>query len=123
MFLKKYSDQSLTRDNRLFMAEGSSTGEIFSILEGKTYVVGKTPRGELPLLMLEKKDVFGFVPFLDFGHEPRRASVMASPDLKVNRLDAEKLQSEYEGISMTLRNLVHDLGTSVSVTTRRACHL
>ena len=113
----------MPKGKQVIIEKGSSKEEIFTITEGETYVIGKTPKGDLPLFALQKKDVFGYVPFMDFGHEPRSAEVLASQDLKVDKLDPEKLRQEFNQLSGTFKNLIYDLGTCVSVTTRLACQL
>jgi len=60
---------------------------------------------------------------MDMGHEPRRARVLASEDLKVEVLNGEDLKEEYDGLSATLRNLVNSIATCVSMTTAVACRL
>ncbi|MBW1706478.1 MAG: cyclic nucleotide-binding domain-containing protein [Deltaproteobacteria bacterium] len=123
LFQKSYNTDGLTKGKQVIVEKGSSKEEIFTIIEGETYVIGETPKGDLPLFALQKKDVFGNVPFIDFGHEPRNAVVLASKDLKVDKLDPEKLRQEFSQLSGTFKNLIFDLGTCVSVTTRLACHL
>jgi hypothetical protein len=54
---------------------------------------------------------------LDFGHEPRSASVLGSNDLKVDKLDIKYLQEEYNSLSQTFRNLIYNIGTYISMTT------
>jgi hypothetical protein len=123
LFQKSYNTDGLTKGKQVIVEKGSSKEEIFTIIEGETYVIGKTPKGDLPLFALRKNDVFGYVPFMDFGHEPRGVEVLASQDLKVDKLDPEKLRQEFNQLSGTFKNLIFDLGTCVSMTTRLACHL
>ncbi len=123
LFQESYNTDGLTKGKQVIIEKGSAKEEIYAITEGETYVIGKTSKGDLPLFSLQKKDVFGYVPFMDFGHEPRSAEVLASQDLKVDKLDPEKLRQEFNQLSGTFKNLVSDLGTCVSVTTRLACQL
>ena len=123
LFQKSHNTDGLTKGKQVIVEKGSSKEEIFTIIEGETCVVGKTPKGDLPLLALQKKDVFGYVPFIDFGHEPRSAAVLGSKDLKVDKLDPENIREEFNQLSGTFKNLIFDLGTCVSVTTRLACKL
>jgi hypothetical protein len=123
LFQKSYNTDGLTKGKQVIIEKGSAKEEIFTIIEGETYVIGKTPKGDLPLFALEKNDVFGYVPFMDFGHEPRSAEVLASQDLKIDKLDPRKLQQEFNQLSGTFKNLIFDLGTCVSGTTRLACQL
>jgi len=121
--MKRYKTNGFTKDKKLVLKEGSAKKDVYTIKEGKAYVIRHTSKGYLPLLTFEEGDVFGYVPFMDMGHEPRCASVLASEDLKVNRLDSEGLQKEYEQLSGTFRRLVDSVTTCVSLTTRLACEL
>ncbi len=94
---------------------------IYTISEGKTWVVGSTRRGYLPLCGLNERDVLGRVPFLDIGHEPHRASVLSQRVLRVEALDSGALNQEYETLSQTFKGLIHNAGSCISETTRIAC--
>lgn len=119
---RKPKTNGLTGAEKLILKQGSSRQGVFTITEGETHVMRRTPKGYVPLLTLEKDDIFGYVPFLDIGQEPRCASVMASENLKVTRLDAEGLHNEYNHLSGTLRSMINNVATCVSVTTQMACH-
>ena len=86
-------------------------------------MVGKSKRGHLPLLALSKDDVFGNFPFLQMGHETRSASVMATDDLKVSKLDVDAIQKEYDNLSGTFRNLIFNASNCVFSTTKKAYRL
>jgi CRP-like cAMP-binding protein len=110
-------------DTEMIMDQGATGGGIFSITKGKAYVVRSGQQGDLPLFTLEEGDVFGDVPFLDTGHEPRCAKVLGSEDLEFEKMDPVILRQEYNQLSQTLKNLVDNTCTCVSVTTRMAFHL
>jgi CRP-like cAMP-binding protein len=99
-----------------FLNEG-----IYSIEEGETWVVSEIQRGYLPLCGLNHRDIFGSVPFLDIGHEPRFASVVDKDDLQVEKLDSDSLYEEYDQLSDTFKSLVHNVGSCIAETTRIAC--
>jgi hypothetical protein len=67
---------------------------------------------------LEKDEAFGYIPFMDMGHEPQSASVFASKGLEINKLDTDGLQKEYEQLSGTLRNMIFNACTSIFFTTK-----
>ena len=67
--------------------------------------------------MCQKDDFFGNVPFIDLGHEPLNATITASKNLEFHKLDADNLQSEYEGLPNTFRSIVDNVSQCVSVTT------
>ncbi len=109
------------RKHRLILEKGSFKEELFAITEGTAYVISQLPQAELPLLTLEKDDVFGHLPFLDIGHEPHSASIRASKDLRTDKLDSRKIQHEYENLSRAFRNLIDNMSTCIAVTTKEAC--
>ena len=108
-------------ERQVLIERGSSREEAYAIAEGETYVVGQTSKGDFPLITLGRNDVFGNLPFLNAGQEPGCAAVIASKNLKVQRLDTEKLKREYDRLSPTLRNLFDDVASCLSETTRLAC--
>jgi CRP-like cAMP-binding protein len=121
--MKKLRKNEEPMDTEPIIKRGSSKEELFAITGGEAYVVGQTPKGDVPLLTLKKNDVFGYLPFMDIGHEPRFASVLASKDLQVSKLDPEKLRKEYNQLSGTFKNLIYNVGSCISATTGLACHL
>ena len=121
--LETFKSDKLTKNKKLVLKEGSPKQDAFAITEGQTHVIRRTAKGHLPLVTLGKGDVFGYVPFMDVGHEPRRASVLASKDLKVDKLDIGSLQKEYDQLPETLRRMIESVTSSISVTTRLACNL
>ena len=120
LFTNEDNMKGLTKDKKVVLKKGSAKEEIFTILDGEIYVMGQSRKGNLPLLSLGKDDFFGRVPFLDIGHEPRSASILASEDLKVNKLDKGSIQGEYDSLSGTFRNMIYNVGTSIFMTTKRA---
>jgi CRP-like cAMP-binding protein len=120
---KEDKTKGFTKNKKVIIEKGSSKQEAFAIIEGETYVVGQTQKGYLPLLTLEKDEVFGYIPFMDMGHEPQSALVLASKDLKVHKLDTESLQKEYEHLSGTFRNMIYNACTCTFLTTKLAYHL
>ena len=113
--------QNAEGQGRILMEKGFSREEAYAIAEGETYVVDRTPNGDVHIITLERNDVFGNIPFIKMGQEPGRAAILASGDLKVQKLDTEKLKREYERLSPTLRNLFDDVASCLSKTTRLAC--
>jgi hypothetical protein len=97
---------------------GSKKDDLYCIQEGQAYVLGKTAKGTLPLLTLEKDDVFGNFPFMDMGQEPRNASVAGTQSLKTITLDAEELHTSYDHLSQTFKGMIFNLCTCVSITTK-----
>lgn len=117
----KFKD--ILKDKKVFLKQGSKQEDLFIILEGQAYVVAQTKNGIIPLLTLKKDDTFGNTQFLDFGHEPRSASVLATDDLKVDKIDIAGLEREYNKLSITFKNLIFHLTSCVSMATRHIRHL
>ena len=101
--------------------QGQSEERLFTIKGGEVIIARQTESGYVPLARLEKGDFFGRIPFLDMGHEPYSAAVFSSDDLKLATVDSEKLRSEHQGLSSTIKNIIEHLATSVSVTTLVTC--
>ena len=123
LFMKKYKINRFIEGENLIPGRGSIEKNVFYIKEGEAYVIKRTPRGDLPLLTLEKNDVFGYVPFMNIAPELPFTSLLASKDLKLGKLDPKSLKKEYDQLSGTLRNLIYNVGSHVSVTTRFAINL
>ena len=108
----------LPKDKRPIIQLGSTKEKLYLITQGEAAVVGRNSERDLPLVTLRKGDFFGYVPFWDTGHEPRAATVFGSQDLKANQLKLEKLQAEYDGLSSTFRNLIDNVSSNISLTTK-----
>jgi CRP-like cAMP-binding protein len=101
--------------------QGQDEERLFTIKGGEAIIARQTDSGYVPLVRLKKGDFFGRIPFLDLGHEPYSAAVFSSDDLKLAAVDSEKLRSEHQGLSSTIKNIIEHLATSVSVTTLVTC--
>jgi len=99
---------------------GSKKELAYTIKEGNAYVIGKSPKGLVPLVELEKDDMFGHVLFMDMGQESRSASVAAQRDLKVQKLDTAALQGAYNQLSMAFKGMIFNVCTCVAYTTKLA---
>ena len=119
--LQKDMLEKFMKGKKRLIKQGNSDERIFTITEGESYIVRQTKSGYVPLANLYKGDFFGLVPFIDIGHEPFSASVFGSDDLKVNKMDTDSLQQEYQKLSTTFKNIIEHLATCVSVTTMLAC--
>jgi CRP-like cAMP-binding protein len=111
----------LIQGKKQLIKQGQREDRLFTIKEGEAVIARQNENGYMPLAQLKKGDFFGRVPFLDMGHEPYSAAVFSSQDLKLAALDSGKLQSEHEGLSSTIKNIIEHLATSVSVTTLVTC--
>jgi CRP-like cAMP-binding protein len=114
---------SLIKGKKQIIKQGQNEERLFSIKEGEAVIARQTESGLVPLAQLKKGDYFGRVPFLDMGHEPFSAMVFSSENLKLAAVDTDRLKSEHEGLSSTLKNIIEHLATSVSVTTLVTCEL
>ena len=96
----------------------------FLILKGQAAIVEDMKSQPFPLINLVPDDFFGPLSFLEMGHEPFSASVYFSDDLKATPLDPEALQSEYDQLSDTLKNMIEFSLNCISIATmavRRHC--
>ena len=111
----------IIQGKKQLIKQGQEVERLFTIKNGEAVIARQTPKGYIPLVRLGKGDFFGRIPFLDAGHEPYSAAVFSSQDLKLAEVDSEKLRSEHEGLSSTIKNIIEHLATSVSVSTRVTC--
>ena len=111
----------LIKSKKQLIKQGQKEERLFTIRDGEAIIARQTENGYVPLVRLKKGDFFGKIPFLDLGHEPFSAAVFSSADLKLAAVDTEKLKSEHEGLSSTLKNIIEHLATSISVTTLVTC--
>jgi CRP-like cAMP-binding protein len=105
-------------DKKKVVEQGDDEKRLFRVQQGKASVVHQSENGILPLLHLYRDDFFGYIPFLNMGHEPEFASVLASKDLKILTLNPEALQKECDGMSTTFKNILENVATCISSTTR-----
>ncbi|OQY43993.1 MAG: hypothetical protein B6240_11340 [Desulfobacteraceae bacterium 4572_87] len=89
----------------------------FLILKGQATIVREMKNQPFPLINLGPDDFFGPLPFLEMGHEPFSASVCFSDDLETTPLDSEVLQSEYDQLSDTLKNMIEFSINCISIAT------
>ena len=109
--------EGFVRDKQKIIRQGATDKKLFRIQQGHVHIVQQEKDGYLPLVSLSKDDYFGAFPFLDMGHEPEQASVLASKDLKIVSMQPDALQKEYDNISMTFKNIIENMATCISVTT------
>ncbi len=121
--VKSDLNKEFMKDKKVILKKGAPEKKAFKVDSGELCVIGESKKGPLPLLLLQKGDIFGSLPFLDLGHEPHSASVMASEDASLDEFDAMILQEEYERLSEVFRNLVFNISTYIFMTTRMAYHL
>jgi len=112
---------NLIKNKKQLIQQGQKEERLFTIKGGEAVIARQTDNGYVPLVRLKKGDYFGKIPFLDLGHEPYSAAVFSSENLKLAAVDSDKLKSEHEGLSSTLKNIIEHLATSVSVTTVVTC--
>jgi len=101
--------------------QGDNEDRLFSIAKGKASIVRNYEKIFIPLVDLAERDFIGNMPFLDMGHEPYSASVFASKDFKIKKLDTVELQREFENLSTTFKNLIENVATCITATTMVAC--
>jgi len=104
--------------DKIFDDPFQKSSELYIIRKGTADIIGKGPKADVNLLSLGVDDVFGKIPFIDFGHEPLSASVMTSKSFEADILDGRSLEREYEDLSRALRNFVFHTAKTLSMTTK-----
>jgi CRP-like cAMP-binding protein len=116
-------DKTLLENKKSVIKQGTSEDSLYVVTEGSAYVIRHEDQGIVPLAQLTKGDYFGNVPFLDFGHEPEFASVLAPTDFKVRKIDMTPFRNEFNQMSTTFKNFVDNVASCVSVSTKVVCNL
>jgi CRP-like cAMP-binding protein len=117
LFSGKNSADGLIGEKMVAFDNAELAESLYSIIQGEAVVVAQTPSGSMPLITLQERDFLGYLPFVDIGHEPRAASIMASADLVTDKINWKDIQGEYYRLSTTFRNFIYHLGTCISMTT------
>ena len=120
-YTKQNSIEDLIKDRTPFIKQGENDERILIITQGEASIVRNTDYGDILLANLKEGDFLGRVPFLNIGHEPHSASVLASEDFEAKELDPDDLLEQYERLSATVRNIIEHLAICVSVTTKITC--
>lgn len=123
LFLGHDGRESATRSKGQLLENAFSDVKAYAIDRGESIVMCQGDKGTFPLLRLGEEDVFGSMPFVDMGHEPLCACVCGSGDLRVRELNGKRLTREYDRLSGTLKNMIENMSTCVSLTTRLARRL
>ena len=105
------------KDKKPVIKQGQNEERLFIVRDGNAHIAREGDDGQVPLARLKKGDFFGNIPFLDLGHEPHSAGVFASPQLKLAAADLQGLQTEFDNLSSTLKNIFQHLANCISVTT------
>lgn len=119
---KKLSPDAYMDNKKQVMKQGATEEELYVIREGSGSIVRYDDIGQIPLVQLFKGDYFGSIPFLDLGHEPEFASVLANKDLKVRKAELVQLHKEYNNLSTTFKNFIDNVSSCISVSTRVVCN-
>lgn len=117
MYLKKDHVKEFLKDKKPFSVKEN---KLFSIKQGEACIIRKSENAHIPLASLGRDDFIGHVPFLDIGHEPDGAAIFASEDFEVTELDISSLQEEYKQLPITLKNMIENVATCISITTSSA---
>ncbi|WP_319525377.1 cyclic nucleotide-binding domain-containing protein [uncultured Desulfosarcina sp.] len=119
---KTRTDEILKNAKELIRQSSSDEKQLYVVTQGRAAVVRNTKDGPVLLCHLYKGDFFGNVPFLHLGHEPEDASIYGSENIKIAKIETVSLQKEYNRLSTTLKNIVDNMATSISVTADLVCN-
>ena len=122
-YLKKDRLRDALKSMKVVLKQGDKKEKLYMITAGSAQVVRTADKKNVALVSLGARDYFGYHPFLDMGHEPYSASVVGSEDIAVKELDLARLHAEYDQLSTTIKHLIENIATNVSVTTMAACDL
>lgn len=112
--------QRFVEGRKPVLNQGDADEKLYRITQGEATVVRQRDRIVCPLARLTTNDVFGRIPFADLGQEPSSAMVLGDASLEVTPLDVAALQAEFEGLSISIKNLFENLVRASAMTARMA---
>jgi len=116
----KAPPMKLPKGCEVLVPAGSTREEAFIVEDGEAYLIGQGDKEGFPLMILKKDDAFGNFPLIDMGHEPRNAFVKAPKGTKVKKLELGEVEEAFDQLSTTLRGMIVNVSTCISLTTRLA---
>ncbi len=111
------------KGRKVVIKQGQKEERLLKIVAGEAFVVRKTKHGQVPLAKLQKDDFFGKIPFVDIGCEPYSAAVYGSEDLKVDTVEPEPLQAEFDGLPPTIKHMIESTAICIAASAQKACTL
>ena len=108
-------------DMKPLIPQGSTEGRVFCIEKGEALVCREAATGLIKLARLDPGEIVGYLPFLNVGHEPYSAGVFGTENIELRELDPIQLADEFHRLSTTMRNILDNIATSISVTTMLTC--
>ncbi len=118
MSKKKNTFSELIKDKKIFIRQGDNEDCAYTIDQGSAYIVKGTDQEPFLLNTLEEGDFIGNIPFFHFGHEPNGANVYVTDDFTVNPLNREQIQSEFDRLSLTFKNMIRNSSNILAATTK-----
>ena len=116
-------DIDILQDLSPIITQGQTTDQLCTITKGMAVVVGNASVRPTPLALLSKGDLFGPAPFLTMGNESENTLIYGSKDIEFSAIDTDKLQQEYTEMTFTLKSMIENIITCLSVTSNITCEL
>ncbi len=109
--------KQITKGKKPIIKEGSEKKQLYKIRQGNAYIIKQSPKGDLLLSQMGRKDIIGPLPFLNLGHEPGSAAVFGSEDLEMDELNVDSLAEEHHRLSGTMMNMIENHANFIAATT------
>ncbi len=123
IYMNKINTKDLITNKKILIEQGSSNNKCYKVIEGEVWIVRKINNGYLPIVNLCAGDYIGLIPFVNLGQEPHSASVLCSKNTKAIAIETGNIQNEYDSLSLTLKNIIENIGTCISATTMVASEI
>ncbi|MBN1276462.1 MAG: DUF4388 domain-containing protein [Deltaproteobacteria bacterium] len=111
-------DIDILRNFTPITEKGQNIDQLFTITNGMAVIVDNESERPTPLVSLSKGDFFGPSPFLNMGYESEKTLIYGSKDIEFVSVDTEKMQQEYEDMTFTLKSMIENILTCLSVTNK-----
>ncbi|MCP4347114.1 MAG: DUF4388 domain-containing protein [Desulfobacterales bacterium] len=122
--VKKKDIKQYVKGKKAVIKQGKTEKKNFLIITGGDVVIVKHKKNDHILLAsLGENDFIGKLPFpdMDIGHEPGFASVYASEDFKVRKLNTEKLVKEYTVMPPMIKSFIKNIADRITSISKMMC--
>ena len=103
------------------LIEDINQEKVYTIKQGKAWIVRKVQGAEILLCNLHPGDFIGQVPFIDIDPEPLTTFIYGSPNLVYEETSSNQLIQKFGRASTTFRNIIDNTAAYITATTSMVC--
>ena len=109
------------KEKGMALIEDINQERVYTIKQGRAWIVRKVQGGEILLANLHPGDFIGQVPFINIDPEPLTTFIYGTPNLSYEETDSDKLMQKFSRASSTFRNIIDNTAAYITATTSMVC--